>query len=163
VDLRSLGLSAVVAIAVGARRHHPARPLAWYLLAAGVLSFITGDLIYKVSNEILHIEPPFPSVADLFYLAMYPFLAAGLLQLVRARRVDPAARDLVRRRPGGPRMDRLLFLLGRGRAPPIHAEPLGARPCQYGADDPGSLHAAGRSFPHGTGGFAAPGTAAAAD
>jgi diguanylate cyclase (GGDEF)-like protein/PAS domain S-box-containing protein len=81
----ALGLSAVAAIAVGARRHHPARPLAWYLLAAGVLSFITGDLIYKVSNEILHIEPPFPSVADLFYLAMYPFLAAGLLQLVRAR------------------------------------------------------------------------------
>jgi diguanylate cyclase (GGDEF)-like protein/PAS domain S-box-containing protein len=81
----ALGLSAVAAIAVGARRHHPARPLAWYLLAAGVLSFITGDLIYKVSNEIFHIEPPFPSMADWFYLAMYPFLAAGLLQLVRAR------------------------------------------------------------------------------
>jgi diguanylate cyclase (GGDEF)-like protein/PAS domain S-box-containing protein len=81
----TLGLVAVAAITVGGRRNHPAQPLAWYLLAAGVLSFITGDLTYKISNEILHIEPPFPSVADVFYLAMYPLLAAGLLLLVRAR------------------------------------------------------------------------------
>jgi diguanylate cyclase (GGDEF)-like protein/PAS domain S-box-containing protein len=81
----TLGLVAVAAITVGGRRNHPGRPLAWHLLAAGVLSFITGDMIYKISNEIFHIEPPFPSVADLFYLAMYPLLAAGLLLLVRAR------------------------------------------------------------------------------
>jgi diguanylate cyclase (GGDEF)-like protein/PAS domain S-box-containing protein len=81
----TLGLLAVAAITVGGRRNRPDQPLAWYLLAAGVLSFITGDLIYKISNEILHIEPPFPSVADVFYLAMYPLLAAGLLLLVRAR------------------------------------------------------------------------------
>ena len=81
----ALGLSTVAAMVVGARHNHPARPLAWCLLAAGVLSFITGDLIYKVSNEVFRVEPPFPSVADLFYLAMYPLLATGLLLLVRAR------------------------------------------------------------------------------
>lgn len=81
----TLGLMAVAAITVGGKRNHPAQPLAWYLLAAGVLSFITGDLTYKISNEILHVQPPFPSVADVFYLAMYPLLAAGLLLLVRAR------------------------------------------------------------------------------
>jgi diguanylate cyclase (GGDEF)-like protein/PAS domain S-box-containing protein len=81
----ALGISTVAAMGVGARRNHPARPLAWYLLAAGVLSLITGDLIYKVSNEVFRVEPPFPSLADLFYLAMYPFLTAGLLLLVRAR------------------------------------------------------------------------------
>jgi diguanylate cyclase (GGDEF)-like protein/PAS domain S-box-containing protein len=81
----TLGVVAVAAITVGGRRNHPGRPLAWYLLAAGVLSFITGDLTYKISNEIFHIQPPFPSVADLYYLAMYPLLAAGLLLLVRAR------------------------------------------------------------------------------
>jgi diguanylate cyclase (GGDEF)-like protein/PAS domain S-box-containing protein len=70
---------------VGARRNHPTRPLAWFLLAAGVLSFISGDLIYKIPNEVFRVEPPFPSVADVFYLAMYPLLAAGLLLLVRAR------------------------------------------------------------------------------
>jgi diguanylate cyclase (GGDEF)-like protein/PAS domain S-box-containing protein len=81
----ALGLLAAAAITVGGRRNRPSQPLAWYLLAAGVLSFITGDMIYKISNEILHVEPPFPSVADVFYLAMYPLLAAGLLLLVRAR------------------------------------------------------------------------------
>jgi diguanylate cyclase (GGDEF)-like protein/PAS domain S-box-containing protein len=81
----ALGLSTAAAIAVGARRNHPAQPLAWFLLAAGVLSFICGDLIYKIPNEVFRVEPPFPSAADVLYLAMYPFLAAGLLLLVRAR------------------------------------------------------------------------------
>ena len=101
----ALGLSTVAAIAVGARCNRPARPLAWCLLAAGALSFISGDLIYKVSNEVFRVEPPFPSAADLFYLAMYPLLAAGLLLLVRARTPGRDRRSLI---------DALLITTGLG-------------------------------------------------
>jgi diguanylate cyclase (GGDEF)-like protein/PAS domain S-box-containing protein len=80
-----LGLSAVVATVVGVRRYRPTHPVAWYLLAAGLLCFISGDTIYNVLTDVLHQDDPFPSVADLFYLAMYPFVVGGLLVLVRAR------------------------------------------------------------------------------
>jgi diguanylate cyclase (GGDEF)-like protein/PAS domain S-box-containing protein len=80
-----LGLSAVVASVVGVRRYRPTHPVAWYLLAAGLLCFISGDTIYNVLTDVLHQDDPFPSIADLFYLAMYPFVVGGLLVLVRAR------------------------------------------------------------------------------
>jgi signal transduction histidine kinase len=79
-----LGLSAVVAIVVGVRRHRPERPLTWYLFAVGLLSYVTADVIFYTYQDILHLEV-FPSAADVFYLAAYPFLMAGLLLLIRAR------------------------------------------------------------------------------
>jgi signal transduction histidine kinase len=79
-----LGLSAVVAIVVGVRRHRPEHPLTWYLFAVGLLSYVTADVIFYTYQDILHMEV-FPSVADVFYLAAYPFLMAGLLLLIRAR------------------------------------------------------------------------------
>jgi signal transduction histidine kinase len=79
-----LGLSAVAAILVGVRRHRPERPLTWYLFAVGLLSYVTADIIFYTYQDILHIEV-FPPVADVFYLAAYPFLMAGLLLLIRSR------------------------------------------------------------------------------
>jgi signal transduction histidine kinase len=79
-----LGLSAVAAILVGVRRYRPERPLTWYLFAVGLLSYVTADVIFYTYQDILHMEV-FPSVADLFYLASYPFLMAGLLLLIRSR------------------------------------------------------------------------------
>ena len=80
-----LGLGTATAFAVGARRWRPSKPLAWYLMAVGQLSFVTGDAILYTYEWVLHVEAPFPSVADAFYLAFYPLLAAGLLLLVRGR------------------------------------------------------------------------------
>jgi len=80
-----LGLGTAVALAAGARRWRPSRPLAWYLMAVGQLSFVVGDAILYTYEWVLHLEAPFPSVADAFYLAFYPLLAAGLLLLVRGR------------------------------------------------------------------------------
>ena len=85
-----IGGSSVVAIVAGARAHRPARPLAWYLVAAGQLSFITGDWLYVVRVRVLQAGQVFPSVVDLFYLACYPLLVAGLL-LMRWR---SGSRDL---------------------------------------------------------------------
>ena len=81
----TLGLGMVVAVIVGTRLHRPSRPLAWYLLAAGQLSFTVGDAINYTYQWVLQVEPPYPSVADAFYLACYALLAGGLLLLVRER------------------------------------------------------------------------------
>jgi len=75
----------VVAVVVGTRLYRPSKPLAWYLLAAGQLSFTVGDAINYTYQWVLHIQPPYPSVADAFYLACYALLVAGLLLLVRER------------------------------------------------------------------------------
>ncbi len=79
-----IGGSSVVAIVAGTRWHRPPYPLAWYLVAAGQLSFITGDWLYVVRVRVLQAGQVFPSVVDLFYLAFYPLLVAGLL-LIRRR------------------------------------------------------------------------------
>jgi signal transduction histidine kinase len=80
-----LGIGMVVAVVVGTRIHRPSRPLAWYLLAAGQLSFTVGDAINYTYQWVLQVEPPYPSVADGFYLTCYALLGSGLLLLVRER------------------------------------------------------------------------------
>ena len=80
-----LGLSAVVATVIGVRRNRPRQPLAWYLLAAAELTFIAGDTSYNILSEVMGQDNPFPSVADLFYLLTYLFVAAGLFMIIRAR------------------------------------------------------------------------------
>ena len=99
-----LGLSAVAAIMVGVVRHRPERPLAWYLFAVGLLSYVTADIIFYTYQDLLHREV-FPSLADVFYLAAYPFLMAGLLLLIRSR--SPGAD-----RPG--LLDALVVTVGLG-------------------------------------------------
>ena len=74
-----IGLSAAAAIIVGALRNRPRRLLPWMLFAAAQVSFVVGDLLYYA----FHFN--FPSLGDVFYLAVYPLLVAGLLVLIRAR------------------------------------------------------------------------------
>jgi signal transduction histidine kinase len=81
----ALGLAAVVALVLGARIHRPRQPLAWYLLAGGLLSLTVGDTINNGYEWVLKVEAPFPNLADIVYLAFYPLLTPGLLLLVRAR------------------------------------------------------------------------------
>jgi diguanylate cyclase (GGDEF)-like protein/PAS domain S-box-containing protein len=80
-----LGVAPVVAVVAGVRLYRPGCPLAWYLFAAGQLTFTVGDMIFYVHEYLLRQEPPFPSVADVFYLATYPCLIIGLLLLVKRR------------------------------------------------------------------------------
>jgi hypothetical protein len=78
------GLSAVVAILLGVRLHHPPRRGMWYLLAGGLALFVAGDVVYSVYAYVL-LREPFPSPADGLYLASYPLLAAGMLVMIRSR------------------------------------------------------------------------------
>jgi hypothetical protein len=84
-----IGASSAVAVVVGTRKHRPSLAVAWYLFAAGLMAFAVGDVIFNLYASVWHRDPPIPSVADVFYLAGYPFLAAGLVLLVlRVRPVD---------------------------------------------------------------------------
>jgi diguanylate cyclase (GGDEF)-like protein/PAS domain S-box-containing protein len=51
-----------------------------------VTTFALGDISYDVLTEFMHEQNPFPSIADVFYLATYVLLATGLLLMVRSRR-----------------------------------------------------------------------------
>ena len=87
--------SAALAVAAGALGYRPAGVGAWWLLAVGQGLFLLGDVLFSVNELVLHIEP-FPSLADILYLAGYPVMAGGLALLLRrrsTRRDRPALLD----------------------------------------------------------------------
>jgi diguanylate cyclase (GGDEF)-like protein/PAS domain S-box-containing protein len=85
VSWAAIGLSAAGAVLAGIRMHRPSRRLPWLLLSAVLVSFTAGDTAYNILTDYLGQQNPFPSLADLFYLAVYPMLAAALLIFIRAR------------------------------------------------------------------------------
>jgi signal transduction histidine kinase len=78
----AIGACSAVVVVLGARINRPRQMLPWYLFGAGLLAFSAGDVVFNLYAEVWHRDPPVPSVADVFYLAGYPFLAAGLVALV---------------------------------------------------------------------------------
>ena len=80
-----LALSSAGAIGAGTVLYRPAHRLPWWLLAVAVTVFAAGDTTYNVLTTILGQHNPFPSLADAFYLAVYPLAAAGLVLLIRHR------------------------------------------------------------------------------
>ncbi|MFD0313099.1 aminotransferase class I/II-fold pyridoxal phosphate-dependent enzyme [Streptomyces flavalbus] len=81
----AIGVAGAAAVLTGTRLHRPAHAWPWWLLAAGLLTFIAGDTYYNVLEEYFDASNPFPSLADACYLATYPLFAAGLYGLVRCR------------------------------------------------------------------------------
>ena len=81
----AISLTSAGAIVVGVLTHRPAHPAGWWLLALAVTLFGAGDTTYNVLATMFGEVNPFPSVADVFYLAMYPVMAAGLVLLIKAR------------------------------------------------------------------------------
>jgi signal transduction histidine kinase/CheY-like chemotaxis protein len=80
-----VAVSSVPMVVLGLRLHRPEDPVPWYLLALGLLLFMLGDLHLFVSTLVWHVDRPFPAFSDVFYLASYPALAAGLALLIRRR------------------------------------------------------------------------------
>ena len=78
-----IGGSAVVVGLLAIRRYRPDPALPWLLLCAGQALFVAGDLMWNYYEFVG--EEPFPSLADGLYLAGYPFMALGLLLLIRRR------------------------------------------------------------------------------
>jgi diguanylate cyclase (GGDEF)-like protein len=78
-----IAAASVPAILLGVWRHRPARPLPWLLLGAAQLLFVLGDTIWLILDALG--ESPFPSVADIAYLAGYPALIGAFALAVRIR------------------------------------------------------------------------------
>ena len=55
---------------------------AWIAITIGVASWAVAELIFDFGYGA---DPPYPSVADVFYLAFYPACYVGLMLLVRSR------------------------------------------------------------------------------
>ncbi|HEY0517992.1 MAG TPA: GNAT family N-acetyltransferase [Ilumatobacteraceae bacterium] len=77
-----IGLAAVVATAIGIRHKQSEDRRAWILIAAGLASFLAGDVVYYILDATSD-TTPFPSPADALYLGMYPLVICGLLRLIR--------------------------------------------------------------------------------
>jgi signal transduction histidine kinase len=60
--------------------------LGWLCFTAGVLCFVGGDAIWSSYHFLLSREAPFPSIADVLYLAGYPFFILGSVLAFRSRR-----------------------------------------------------------------------------
>jgi diguanylate cyclase (GGDEF)-like protein/PAS domain S-box-containing protein len=102
--LNLLGLSGVIAVAVGIVRNKPDSKLPWWCFVAGLALFWLGDVYTYSYRELFHKEVPFPSIGDAFYLAVYPVLMTGLMLLVR-RRNSARSRD-------GSGIDAIIMTLG---------------------------------------------------
>ncbi|TMK59159.1 MAG: hypothetical protein E6G60_15065, partial [Actinobacteria bacterium] len=78
----AIGASSAVAVVVGVRLNRPAQRLPWLMFAGGLLAFSVGDSIFNLYGYVWNRTPPIPSAADVFYLAGYPAIAAGLALLI---------------------------------------------------------------------------------
>ncbi len=56
----------------------------WVLMTVGLLAWTGGDLVWTVWLDYVA-NPPFPSLADVLYLAMYPAIYASVMLLLRSR------------------------------------------------------------------------------
>ncbi|GAA4707654.1 putative bifunctional diguanylate cyclase/phosphodiesterase [Phytohabitans rumicis] len=91
VTWTAIGAASAATVAIGTTRNRPRRRLPWLLLAGAVLAFALGDTTYLVLTDVLGQDAPFPSLADVVYLALFfPLAAAGLIGLARS---GAAARD----------------------------------------------------------------------
>jgi diguanylate cyclase (GGDEF)-like protein/PAS domain S-box-containing protein len=84
----------VVAIVAGVVLNRPARSAPWLLLAVAQLSFVGGQESFLVA-ALLGKQLPFPSFADVLYLATYPMYAIALLIFIRWRTPDRDRRSLI--------------------------------------------------------------------
>jgi diguanylate cyclase (GGDEF)-like protein/PAS domain S-box-containing protein len=79
----AIGVMSLAGLVVGTAVNRPRRRLPWSLATAGVAALMLGDATYDVLTGPLGQDNPFPSMADAWYLAMYPLIAGGLLAMIR--------------------------------------------------------------------------------
>jgi diguanylate cyclase len=88
------GVSAVVAMTVGLRRHRPAAALPWRLLLIGVICSLLA-VIYWAAEIAIAGTKLFPSFGDIFYFITYPLFLAGVSTWVRRDRSRPGYETIV--------------------------------------------------------------------
>ncbi|MEU8662842.1 GGDEF domain-containing protein [Actinoplanes philippinensis] len=79
----SANASFAAAALITARRHPSMRAIMLLLAGSGAAG-VAGDVLFYF-DALVHGEPPYPGVPDLFYLLAYPLMAIGLLLIIRRR------------------------------------------------------------------------------
>jgi diguanylate cyclase (GGDEF)-like protein/PAS domain S-box-containing protein len=82
-----VALLGVLALVVGIRRNRPRRAYSWWLLAGGLLALAVGDLVHLTLTD--RVGGDAHALPELCYLAMIPFIGAGILGLTRASVAAP--------------------------------------------------------------------------
>ena len=93
----------MAAMVAGVSINRPARRTPWLLLAAANLTGTLGEVASHVYATVTHAPVPFPSFADVIYLAAYPLYVAGLAMFIRSRSTGRDARSTI---------DALVLLVG---------------------------------------------------
>ena len=57
---------------------------AWNVILIGQACFLIGDVCLSLIQHVFHSDA-YPNVSDIFYVAGYPFIAVGLVMLLRTR------------------------------------------------------------------------------
>jgi two-component system, sensor histidine kinase PdtaS len=88
-DLGSIvfGLAAAMALLFAASRYHSGNPLRWiwFLIGAAIAAYTVGDIIWTILEIRSQFGAvPYPSVADVAFVAFYPLMAVGLIRAARA-------------------------------------------------------------------------------
>jgi diguanylate cyclase (GGDEF)-like protein len=71
-----------IAAFIGLRRNRPRNRSAWAMLATALSLSAVGDIIFA-GYDLFHAEAPFPSVADILYIAAHLLAAAAVVRLSR--------------------------------------------------------------------------------
>ena len=79
-----LSAAAVIAVWVGVMRRTGVSRRAWVFVGLGITCWVVGDFVWD-GYAFVGGNRPDVSVADIWYLAGYPFLAAGLFVMAKAR------------------------------------------------------------------------------
>lgn len=81
----ALSLTSAATVVAGVLLRRPSHRWPWYALAFGILTYAVGDTTYNVLKLGFGQANPFPSLADVFYLPMYPAVALALVGFIRLR------------------------------------------------------------------------------
>ena len=76
----AVNTSGAVAATIGLYRRRPRNRAAWTMLAAALSLSAAGDIIFA-GYDLFHAQAPFPSVADVLYIAGHLLAAAAVLRL----------------------------------------------------------------------------------
>jgi len=81
----AVALSSPIAILVALRTNHIEHRLPWVLIALGQVFFVAGDVLTYNYESLFGQRLPYPSIADIVSLSVYPLLLTGMLLLIQRR------------------------------------------------------------------------------
>ncbi|MBL7259314.1 putative bifunctional diguanylate cyclase/phosphodiesterase [Paractinoplanes lichenicola] len=76
----AINTAGAVAAWIGLRRGRPRNRAAWMMLAAALSLSAAGDVIFA-GYDVVHADPPFPSVADVLYIAAHLLAVLAVVRL----------------------------------------------------------------------------------